>query len=262
MNSKLTSVSPLSEKWGYRLGSIYIRKVAFTDVQMVENITEKVVKRLVQVTSAMKQDGENRVGLIKSETAKKVSHQMAQAAAARDLDGYVITLDLPSYLPVMQYAADRALRETLYRAYVTRASELGPGDGSWDKIACDYVLTEYGGTPTFTDDGTIVLLTSGEKRGAFRHLEISGEPGHGSMPYGSDNALIKAATIVHRMTEHQIAPRLDEMFRDRIRALGIGPECPGVAEYRRSDIGHHGPGREGPEVALRKPSGEAYGHGI
>jgi len=77
------AVSPLSEKWGYQLGSVYIRKVEFTDVNMVENITEKVVKRLVQVTSAMKQDGENRVGLIKSETAYKVSQKMAEAAAAR-----------------------------------------------------------------------------------------------------------------------------------------------------------------------------------
>jgi len=78
-----TAVSPLSEKWGYRLGSVYIRKVAFTDRHMVDNITEKVVKRLVQVTSAMKQDGDNRVGLIKSETAKKVSQKLAEASAAR-----------------------------------------------------------------------------------------------------------------------------------------------------------------------------------
>lgn len=78
-----TSVSPLSEKWGYRLGSVYIRKVAFTDKQMVENITDKVVKRLVQVTSAMKQDGDNRVGLIRSETAFKVSVKMAEASAKR-----------------------------------------------------------------------------------------------------------------------------------------------------------------------------------
>ena len=77
------TVSPLSEKWGYELGSVYIRKVAFTDHQMVENITEKVVKRLVQVTSAMKQDGENRVGLIQSETAKQVSQKLAEASAAR-----------------------------------------------------------------------------------------------------------------------------------------------------------------------------------
>ncbi|CAN5369999.1 SPFH domain-containing protein [soil metagenome] len=78
-----STVTPLSEKWGYRLGSVYIRKVAFTDVQMVRNITEKVVKRLVQVTSAMKQDGDNRVGLIQSETAYKVSQKMAEAASKR-----------------------------------------------------------------------------------------------------------------------------------------------------------------------------------
>lgn len=77
------TVSPLSEKWGYKLGSVYMRKVAFTDRQMVDNITDKVVKRLVQVTSAMKQDGENRVGLIKSETAYKVSQKMAEAASTR-----------------------------------------------------------------------------------------------------------------------------------------------------------------------------------
>lgn len=77
------SVSPLSEKWGYTLGSAYIRKVEFTDRQMVDNITEKVVKRLVQVTSAMRQDGDNRVGLIKSQTARKVSQQMAEAGACR-----------------------------------------------------------------------------------------------------------------------------------------------------------------------------------
>ncbi len=78
-----SAVSPLSEKWGYKLGSVYIRKVAFTDRSMVENITEKVVKRLVQVTSAMRQDGENRVGLIQSETSKRVSQKLALASAAR-----------------------------------------------------------------------------------------------------------------------------------------------------------------------------------
>ena len=72
-------------------------------------------------------------------------------------------------------------------------------ENDWDAIKSDYVLTEYGGTPSFTDDGTTVLLTNGEKRGAFRHLEIAGSPGHGSMPYGTDNALIKAAKIVARM---------------------------------------------------------------
>lgn len=76
-------VSPLSEKWGYQLGSVYIRKVAFTDAQMVNDITAKVVKRLVQVTSAMKQDGENRVGLIRSQANRRVSEEMARAMSMR-----------------------------------------------------------------------------------------------------------------------------------------------------------------------------------
>jgi oligopeptidase A len=47
------------------------------------------------------------------------------AAEAKGKPGHKITLHFPSYMPVMQYGENRALRETLYRAYVTRASELG-----------------------------------------------------------------------------------------------------------------------------------------
>ncbi len=52
--------------------------------------------------------------------------QQSMRAAAAGRDGCKVTLHLPSYLPVMQYGENRALRETLYRAYVTRASEFGP----------------------------------------------------------------------------------------------------------------------------------------
>ena len=58
-----------------------------------------------------------------------------QAAQSRSLDCYVITLDAPSYLPVMQYADDRDLRRELYEAYTTRASEQGPNAGRWDNSA-------------------------------------------------------------------------------------------------------------------------------
>ncbi len=56
-------------------------------------------------------------------------------AESKGLDGYLITLDIPSYLPVMQYCQNRELREELYYAYVTRASELGPNAGQWDNSA-------------------------------------------------------------------------------------------------------------------------------
>jgi oligopeptidase A len=50
------------------------------------------------------------------------------AAEAEGKEGHKLTLHMPCYLPVMQYASNRALRETLYRAYVTRASEFGPSE--------------------------------------------------------------------------------------------------------------------------------------
>jgi oligopeptidase A len=54
----------------------------------------------------------------------------AEAATAAGKTGYLFSLHFPSYLPVMQYAENRALRELLYRAYATRASELSKPE--WD----------------------------------------------------------------------------------------------------------------------------------
>ncbi|KDE41380.1 Oligopeptidase A [Nitrincola lacisaponensis] len=56
----------------------------------------------------------------------------ATAAQQRELSGWVITLDFPAYYAVMTYADQAALREKLYRAYSTRASDQGPNAGRWD----------------------------------------------------------------------------------------------------------------------------------
>lgn len=58
--------------------------------------------------------------------------QAQQAAQARELDGWLITLEFPSYYAVMTYAHDRALREEVYTAYCTRASDQGPNAGEHD----------------------------------------------------------------------------------------------------------------------------------
>ncbi|MEP4890209.1 MAG: oligopeptidase A [Aliiglaciecola sp.] len=55
-----------------------------------------------------------------------------QLAQSKELEGWLFTLDIPSYLPVMTYADNRSLREEMYRAYTTRASELGPNGGEFD----------------------------------------------------------------------------------------------------------------------------------
>ena len=57
-----------------------------------------------------------------------VGQQTRASAAAEGQAGHKLTLHMPVYLPVMQYAQDSALREQLYHAYATRASEFGPAD--------------------------------------------------------------------------------------------------------------------------------------
>ncbi|MDM5091478.1 oligopeptidase A [Aeromonas bestiarum] len=70
--------------------------------------------------------------------------QSAQAAARqlaeqKSQQGWLFTLDIPSYLPVMMYADNRALRAELYEAFTTRASDQGPNAGKWDNSA---IMTE------------------------------------------------------------------------------------------------------------------------
>jgi regulator of protease activity HflC (stomatin/prohibitin superfamily) len=76
-------VSPKSHEWGYKLGSIYIRKVHFRDTGMIRQIEEKVVNRLRQVTSAIKQDGANQVSIITSTAERQAAIEFAKAAAMR-----------------------------------------------------------------------------------------------------------------------------------------------------------------------------------
>lgn len=76
-------VTPKSNEWGYGLGSVYVRKVHFRDQQMIRQIEEKVVNRLRQVTSAIKQDGANQVNIITSTAEKQAAVEFARAAAIR-----------------------------------------------------------------------------------------------------------------------------------------------------------------------------------
>ena len=76
-------VSPKSEAWGFHLGSVYIRKVHFRDDQMIHQIEQKVVNRLRQVTSAIRQQGANQVAIIKSGAERTAAAEFAHASAVR-----------------------------------------------------------------------------------------------------------------------------------------------------------------------------------
>jgi regulator of protease activity HflC (stomatin/prohibitin superfamily) len=76
-------VSVKSNEWGYQLGSVYIRKVHFRDTGMISQIEAKVVNRLRQVTSAIKQAGANQVSIITSTAERQAAIEFAKAAAMR-----------------------------------------------------------------------------------------------------------------------------------------------------------------------------------
>lgn len=76
-------VSPKSHEWGYKLGSVYIRKVHFRDRMMIQQIEEKVVNRLRQVTSAIRQDGANRVSIITNSAERRAAVEFARAQGMR-----------------------------------------------------------------------------------------------------------------------------------------------------------------------------------
>ncbi len=76
-------VSGKSQAWGYKLGSVYIRKVHFRDAGMIRQIEEKVVNRLRQVTSAIRQAGANQVSVITSSAEREAAIELAKAAVIR-----------------------------------------------------------------------------------------------------------------------------------------------------------------------------------
>jgi regulator of protease activity HflC (stomatin/prohibitin superfamily) len=76
-------VTDESVEWGYKVGSVYIRKVHFRDMKMIKQIEQKVVNRLRQVTSAIQQDGANQVNIIMSKAEREASIEFAKATAVR-----------------------------------------------------------------------------------------------------------------------------------------------------------------------------------
>ncbi len=76
-------VTAHSADWGYKLGSVYIRKVQFRDEAMKRGIENKVVNRLRQVTAAIRQSGTNQVNIITSTADRQAAIEFGKAAAIR-----------------------------------------------------------------------------------------------------------------------------------------------------------------------------------
>ena len=93
---------------------------------------------------------------------------LRQNAERRGLEGWLITLELPSYFPVMSYADDRELRHEVYQAFVTRASDQGPQAGRYDNseimeriLALRHELAQLLGFANYAERSLATKMASG-----------------------------------------------------------------------------------------------------
>lgn len=107
------------------------KKKRFREIrQQLSKLTSKYEENILDATQAWTKhitDKKQLSGLPDSALA-----MAKQAAEAKELDGWLFTLNFPSYYAVVSYADDRALREEMYQAYSTRASDQGPNAGEYD----------------------------------------------------------------------------------------------------------------------------------
>jgi oligopeptidase A len=116
----------------FRLGGAELpaaQKVRFKEIQeALSKLSSKFEENVLDATN------DYALYVHDAETLKGIPEDVLQAAAdaakAENKTGWKFTLHFPSYLPVLQYADYRELRETLYRAYATRASEFAKPE--WD----------------------------------------------------------------------------------------------------------------------------------
>ena len=118
----------------FRLSGVALNdkdKIRYKDImQSLSSLNAKFEENLLDATHAWSlviDEATQLAGLPESALA-----MLQQSAQAKGHEGWLLTLDIPCYLAVSTYADDRSLREQIYTAYVTRASDQGPYAGQWD----------------------------------------------------------------------------------------------------------------------------------
>ncbi len=107
------------------------KKMRYKDIQQqLSQLTTRYEENLLDATNAWSKVIDDEVAL--RGLPESSLSMLKQNAEQNDVSGWRLTLDFPCYHAVMTYAEDRGLREAMYTAYVTRASDQGPHDKKWD----------------------------------------------------------------------------------------------------------------------------------
>jgi acetylornithine deacetylase/succinyl-diaminopimelate desuccinylase-like protein len=93
-----------------------------------------------------------------------------------------------------------------------------------DAVRADYVITESGGFPLPGADGTKLPVLVSEKGIGWAKLVVTGTPGHGSMPFRTDNALVKAAEVVRRISDYKVPTRIHDSWKSFVGSMGLPEE--------------------------------------
>jgi oligopeptidase A len=110
------------------------KKTRFREIsQRLSQLTNQFAENVLDATNGWHKQITDEAALAGLPDAAKALAR--HEATSRDLDGWVLTLDFPSFEPVMKHAEDRDLRREVYEAYSTRASDQGPQAGRWDNTA-------------------------------------------------------------------------------------------------------------------------------
>ena len=144
--------------------------------------------------------------------------------------GAVDMLNLTASMAIaFRHLADNNFRprgDLLFFGVADEEAESGAG-ASWfvdhepDAIQADYVLTESGGLHLGPPEAPQLIMHVGEKGVEWRRLTVRGTPGHGSRPFGADNALVRAAAIVQRLADYQPPPNFHALWHEQVRSFGL-----------------------------------------
>jgi acetylornithine deacetylase/succinyl-diaminopimelate desuccinylase-like protein len=97
-------------------------------------------------------------------------------------------------------------------------------DRELDAVRSDYVLTESGGMPMKSPGGIKLPVMVGEKGCYWCRITVTGTAGHGSQPYKTDNALVKAAEVVRRIATYRPEAQIGEVWKRYLSSMGLPAE--------------------------------------
>jgi acetylornithine deacetylase/succinyl-diaminopimelate desuccinylase-like protein len=147
--------------------------------------------------------------------------------------GAVDMLNLTASMAVsVRHLADEGFRPEGDLLFIGVADEeaLGTHGAQWltehiaEDVRCDYLITEAGGFPMGSPNGIRLPVITGEKGAFWCTMTVRGTPGHASQPLRTDNALVKAAEVVRRLSEHETPADIHDAWRRFVEGIGLPDE--------------------------------------